>query len=170
MKRSSLYSIGSFLFVCLLFGCATTSDPSKGGFFDGVQGLSSGQYQRRVNQKEDNLASLKDTGAQLRGEQRALNRQADSLERQEQAYRQQLSQLNHDVTNLEVKLRKAKLQNQAKLAQRKNLQNRLANLKGQLQNKEQQPGSGDAQNQEDLLKMKAEKEKLQDDILKLTSQ
>jgi chromosome segregation ATPase len=153
-----------------LCGCATTSDPSKGGFFDGVQGLSSGEYDRRKNEKQDKLAGVQSTGAKLRGEQTALNKQADSLEQQERTYRQQLAQLKNDLTSMESSLRKAKLKGQSKLAQKKDLDLRLVSLRGKVQKTEQQSGPNEAQKQQELLKLKAEKEKLQEDIIKLTSQ
>jgi chromosome segregation ATPase len=170
MKRISRCVVGCGFLMFSLCGCATTSDPSKGGFFDGVQGIQSGEYQRRADEKQDNVASLRSTGAQLRGEQTALNRQADSLEKQEQAYRQQLVQLKNDLTSMEAKLRNAKLQSQSKLAQKKNLEQRMASLKGQVQKSERAPGSNETQKQQDLAKLKAEKEKLQDEIIRLTSQ
>jgi chromosome segregation ATPase len=169
MKRISLRVVGCGLLVYSLCGCATTSDPSKGGFFDGVNGLSTGEYQRRVDEKQGGLAALQSDSAKLRGEQTALNRQADSLDRQEQAYRQQLAQMKTDLTTMEAKLQKTKFQTQAKITQKRNLEQRLTNLKGQVQ-KTEQSGSGGAKNQEELLRLKAEKEKLQDEIVKLTTQ
>jgi chromosome segregation ATPase len=170
MKRKSLCMAGCVLIMYSLCGCATTTDPSKGGFFDGVHGLSSGAYQQRVNDKQENLSGLQSTGAQLRGEQVALNKQADSLEKQEDAYRQQLTQLKDDLSNMQSSLRKARLQSHSKLAQKKKLEERLIGLKGQVQKSEQTSKSGDPQKQQELSRMRAEKEKIQEDILRLTSQ
>jgi chromosome segregation ATPase len=169
MKRIPLSVVGCGLLVCSVCGCATTSDPSKGGFFDGVQNISSGEYQRRQDEKREGLAALQSDGAKLRGEQTALNRQADTLDRQEQAYRQQLAQLKTDVATMETRLQKTKFQTQSKIAHKRNLEQRLANFKGQVQ-KTEQSGSTDAQKQQELSRLKAEKEKLQDEIVKLTSQ
>jgi chromosome segregation ATPase len=60
----------------LLFasGCQTT-DPAKGGFFGGVGGLASGNYQAGVDQRKAKLEDAQD-------QQVALQREADRAEQQ----------------------------------------------------------------------------------------
>jgi len=53
MRRSILISIS----LCALLigaGCQTT-DPNKGGFFGGIGGLTSGNYQKGVDEREKAL-------------------------------------------------------------------------------------------------------------------
>lgn len=170
MKRIKLSNTGAMLLILALWGCATTTDPSQGGFFDGIYGLSSGAYQNRANEKRTTLGALQSEGDQLRGENRALNRQADTLELQEQQYRSQLSQLRTDLAGLQSRLRKAKVQNVSQQARKKDLERRLGTLQDEVRAREGQGKTGAAQNQEDLQRMRGEKDRLQEDILRLTSQ
>lgn len=90
-----------------LAACASTpeqNDPSEGGFFRAVQGVSGGQYEARRQAREAELAAeerqgqrLDDRLAQLEAEQAELDRQIamakEDLEAVDQDIEQALSQL-----------------------------------------------------------------------------
>ena len=58
-----------------LLACTENPDPSEGGFFEGVQGITTGSYDQRIESKEADVAS-----AQARNE--ALAAQISSAERE----------------------------------------------------------------------------------------
>ena len=58
----------SFLFQ----GCATTTDPREGGLAGGIHGLSTGKYEKRIQQREERLNKLKQIQKDLEEEQAAL--------------------------------------------------------------------------------------------------
>ncbi|PTE12378.1 hypothetical protein C9427_02000 [Mesorhizobium helmanticense] len=49
----------------LLLGGCNTTDPRQGGFFGGVGGIASGEYDRRIAERQDRLARMKQINCQL---------------------------------------------------------------------------------------------------------
>jgi len=154
-----------------LAGCATDPNPARGGFIDGLAGLSSGSYQDRVNQREQDLAEMRDNSARLEARNRELQEDLAESKATEDSYRAQLAQLQGELTGLETRLRKAKVRNQAQAARKKELEVKLASLKGRTQTfRTQSTGSHDAAVQAELTRMKTEKEVLKQQIIKLGAQ
>lgn len=152
-------------------GCATNPNPAKGGFVDGLAGLSSGTYQDRANQREQNLTEMRDNSARLEAQNRELQQDLADSKATEESYRAQLAQLQGELTSLDSQLKKAKARNQAQAAQKKELELRLANLKGRTQTfQTRSTGSHEAAIQGELTRMKAEKEVLKQQIVKLGAQ
>jgi hypothetical protein len=58
-----------------LLGCAENPDPSEGGFFTGVQGLSSGSYDERIESREADVASAQARNEALAGQISAAERE-----------------------------------------------------------------------------------------------
>jgi len=72
MKVSAKNSVLSgILCLALAVGCATGDDPREGDFFSGVANLTTGAYQRRVDQKQQSLEAAEQERARLRAEQAA---------------------------------------------------------------------------------------------------
>lgn len=115
-----------------LSACATTDDPREGGFVGGVQGLSSGAYERRVREREDNLAKLRAMQAELEQESAALT--AEKGERQQilARERRRLAELDADVDSLESRLAEMGPANSAGDQRVKELQDRVVGLKDRL--------------------------------------
>jgi chromosome segregation ATPase len=169
MRRKVFFSAGCALLLLSVLGCASTSDPSRGGYLDGQYNLRHGVYQQRVSDKQGQLAETQEAGVELRADNRELGRQADSLDAQEAAYREKLARLRQDVTGLETKLKKVQAQGENQQRQKRNLLKKLSNLKDQIQNAEQQQGPKGGATDADLQSLRSEKERLQNEIIKLTS-
>lgn len=102
---------GSALSLLLLVGCATdpSNDPHSGGFFGGVQGLSSGDYdarqqvlQERRGESLNQLRALREEGSSLEEEREmkaddvaAQHRQLASLKARNRALANRISQLKY---------------------------------------------------------------------------
>ena len=169
MNRVALYTTGILFALFSLCGCATSSNPAEGGFFSGVKGLSSGEYQNRVNQKQSNLEDLKESGSELRGQQENLSEHSADLASQERSYRHQLARMNHDVARLQSRLRKAKVHTESGRAQKVELQKNLNSLVAQIHAQQHQGGMNEDQIRNQLADLKQEKSRLEQEILKLTS-
>ncbi len=170
MKRVLFCTAGLLFAVFSLCSCATTSNPAKGGFFSGVQGLTSGEYQNRVNQKQSSLEQLKETGSELRSRQQDLSQRSAALSSEEKAYRRQLAQMNDDLANLQARLRKARLRTRSGQARRVKLEKNIDTLQVQIQGQEQQSGLSEDQIRQQLESLMQEKSRLEREIVKLTSQ
>ena len=77
-----------------LAGCATSADPTQGGFISGVNGLMSGGYDQRVAAQSYELD-------RMRAQQDAAERQASQARVTLSNRQQSLSNLRNDVARLE---------------------------------------------------------------------
>jgi chromosome segregation ATPase len=162
----------ALLFLSLGFaGCATNPDPAKGGFIDGVAGLSSGTYKDRADQRQQNLAAMRDANARLADQNQDLQQNLAASKATEQSYRAELAQLQGDLTNLDTQLKKAKIKNQAQASQKKELEQKVVSLKTKTEAiSKKSNASNEAALQEELNKLKADKEALKQQIVKLGAQ
>lgn len=96
-----LIAIGAGL---ILFGCATTDDPHTGGLVGGMHGLSSGAYDRRISEREDNLAKLRAIQKDLDQETVSLTSDKQQREQILEKEKGKLAAMNKDVSALEKSL------------------------------------------------------------------
>ncbi len=93
--------------ICIVFlvlfawGCATSHAPREGGFFGGVAGLSSGTYQKRVEEREARLSDLRATQRRLEDERVTLEAQKTSLQKQLEEDRANWQALQADLAAVE---------------------------------------------------------------------
>lgn len=120
------------LSVALLTGCATTDDPREGGFFGGVQGISSGAYERRAQEREENLAKMRAMQKELETETASLDAQKHQRQVVLEREKSKLATLNKDVKALDARLAKLSKEQGASDKRVADLQHRLSLLKGQL--------------------------------------
>lgn len=83
----------------LSVGACVTDDPAKGGFLGGVGGLSSGAYDRRVQERQQTLDNEKDRNL-------SLQRTRDDLRRQEAALAAERAELTTKMNNLDQDLKR----------------------------------------------------------------
>ncbi len=79
--------------------CVTADDPAKGGFLGGVGGLSSGAYDRRVQERQQTLDNEKDRNL-------SLQRTREDLRRQEAALAAERAELTTKMNNLDQDLKR----------------------------------------------------------------
>ena len=63
----------------LLSACETSQDPADGGFFSGVEGISGGGYQDRVDERETAVAAAEAQNVALSREQAKVTAEIDQL-------------------------------------------------------------------------------------------
>ncbi len=90
--------------VLYLTACATTSDPHEGGFMGGVQGLSSGEYDRRIDERQARLDRMKKEQAQLDNESNSLAQDKSSLEKKIQQEKYHITELKKKNQLLKKKI------------------------------------------------------------------
>jgi len=93
-----------FVFCVILFaiitGCATTSDPRQGGFFGGIAGLSSGVYEERLKQRENDLAQQQSTHQDLTQESVRLKNDTQKLGKELAS----LTEMDKNLSNLQAEI------------------------------------------------------------------
>lgn len=94
------------LAVLLLIGlsisaCETTDDPTRGGLWGGIHGLSSGAYERRLQERRERLSRLEQARHELETQNRTLSDEHRSRQRGVEAERARLRALRADLRRLE---------------------------------------------------------------------
>lgn len=115
-----------------LTGCAVSDNPREGGLFGGVVGLSNGTYEKRLEEREQNLDTLRAVQADLGVDQAALETEKRGLAAQVTRERTQLAALDDNIGALErrvVALRGTEASAGQRVA---SLQQQLATLKGKV--------------------------------------
>ena len=113
----------------LITGCATSSDPHEGGFFGGVQGLSSGAYEQRAREREERLQRLRDEKRALDDESRELQQRDQRMTRKLASEKRRLHKLSGETRQLSGRIAGLKREGKASALELKRLEKRLAALK-----------------------------------------
>ncbi|MEM6680460.1 MAG: hypothetical protein AAF675_21545 [Pseudomonadota bacterium] len=117
------------LLTALLAGCESNPDPASGGFFSGVQGLSSGTYEQRLQEREQTLEA--EQAAQQR-----LSAEADALDAEQAAVSDEIAQsemrlatLDRETQALEREIASAAQAERISAAERTRLEAEVRDLK-----------------------------------------
>ncbi len=122
------------LLILFLNGCATSTDPHEGGFLGGVQGLSSGEYERRKKERQQRLERIKQEQSNLDNYSQSLEKNKASLEKKLQEEKRLIAKLNKDSQALEEKIAQLKSENSADQKKVNNLKQRLKQLNRDISN------------------------------------
>ncbi|TWT08837.1 lipoprotein [Reyranella sp. CPCC 100927] len=82
----------------------TDDDPSRGGFFGGVSGLSSGKYERQTQARRDTLGAEQQRNQQLQSDAARANAQRQQVASERAALQRQNAALGSEITRLRGKL------------------------------------------------------------------
>jgi len=121
----SLKLLTIIFLVGFLTACAISNDPRKGGFIDGVVGISSGSYDARLQAKNRELERRQNVNQQLIEDSKTLDRQARQRENELVSERQRLNRMQGDLSRLETDVNRL----QAKTRKQKS---DIASLKGKI--------------------------------------
>lgn len=116
--------LGTAALALALAACNTT-DPNQGGFFGGVGGLVSGNYERDTQARRDALAAERARNQQLRDQAAASQTERQQIAYERASLQQQIAALNGDLSRLRGRLSAAE-------AQKRN-DPQLANLRAELE-------------------------------------
>jgi len=120
----------SVILIMMAGGCAgtTSTDPKEGGLIGGIRGISSGEYEERIKQREERLQRLGEMQKDLDTEQAALEAEKEAKARKIAEQRRELEELLEKTEALTIDVEKfqAKLGQQATM--RKDLDSKLSQL------------------------------------------
>jgi len=126
----------SVLLIMMAGGCAgtTSTDPKEGGLIGGIRGISSGEYEERIKQREESLQRLKGMQKDLDTEQAALEAKKEAKARKVAEQRRELEELleKTEVLTIDVEKFQAKLGQQATI--REDLNSKLSQLQEKISN------------------------------------
>jgi chromosome segregation ATPase len=91
--------LGCAALVLGAFGCATSDNPRDGGFFDGIDGLATGKYKKRIAEREERYQVEQE-------EQRRLNSEAEALKQERARVSAELNDATSRLASLEETLDK----------------------------------------------------------------
>jgi chromosome segregation ATPase len=91
--------LGCAALVLGVFGCATSDNPRDGGFFDGIDGLVTGKYKKRIAEREERYEVEQE-------EQRRLNIEAEALKQERVKVSAELNNATSRLASLEETLDK----------------------------------------------------------------
>jgi chromosome segregation ATPase len=94
------------LAICIILtatitGCATSSDPRKGGLFGGLNGISSGAYDSRIQQRKVDLRRQEIINQDLKEKSETLGNEANAWEAKLTSEQQRLDDLDENLISLE---------------------------------------------------------------------
>jgi chromosome segregation ATPase len=168
MKPIELLFFFSLLSSFLIVGCA--SDPAKGGFFDGLYGMSSGKYDERQKEKQDELDKIEKNNVELDEQNIALKEKQQELEQLRQTYSADLKKLEKDLNQMENNLTRTQVEGESGLKQKRKLEQKLANLKKKVEREKKfADSSSEVQMRRELEQLKKDKKRLQEQIQDLQS-
>ena len=96
------------LTLLLFVSACQTTDPTKGGFFGGVGGLASGNYQRGVDERKKKLENVQDQKIALRRESDRVKQQNAAMTADIQKAEAQIAALSRDLKALDKKIETAR--------------------------------------------------------------
>ena len=114
--------------VLLLSGCAASPDPRTGGFFGGVQGLATGSYAQRVQEREQSLERLRALQQEMQAEETELQATRQSLEEIILWEREAVQELEANSETLLAELAQMESRDASSEAQVTQLRQRVAEL------------------------------------------
>jgi len=145
-------TIGLYVLVFVLTGCATTTDPRQGGLFS----YNPQAYQQRLDERRNTLAALGNNAA----EQQRLEREAEEKREVLAEQKKQLVALDTELDAVYQRIATYQAQNQEKAAEKTRLERDLRQAKARLDalKKEERVGSDEVE------KKKAQIQRLKADI------
>ena len=145
-------TIGLYVLVFVLTGCATTTDPRQGGLFS----YNPQAYQQRLDERRNTLAALGNNAE----EQQRLEREAEEKRQVLAEQKKQLVALDTELDAVYQRIATYQAQNQEKAAEKTRLERDLRQAKARLDalKKEERVGSDEVE------KKKAQIQRLKADI------
>jgi len=117
-------TIGLYVLVFVLTGCATTTDPRQGGLFS----YNPQAYQQRLDERRNTLAALGNNAA----EQQRLEREAEEKRQVLAEQKKQLVALDTELDAVYQRMATYQAQNQEKAAEKTRLEHDLRQAKARL--------------------------------------
>ena len=129
--RLKLYSIALASLV-IVFGCQTT-DPTTGGFFGGVGGLASGNYERGVDNRRNILENSQDRNLALARESKRLKQQNAGITSDIRKAQVQMASLSKELETLDKIMKAARVRPNSNQAEFDRMEAELNDIENELE-------------------------------------
>ncbi|MCX5883895.1 MAG: hypothetical protein NTU74_19490 [Deltaproteobacteria bacterium] len=116
----------------VLTACAVSNDPRQGGFFGGLHGLSSGAYDARVRDRQDELNRQQTVNQDLKEESETLESEAQLRDYELTLEQQRVAKMERDLSNLESDVDLLKVKSDKQKSEIAALQRRIKDQKQKL--------------------------------------
>jgi chromosome segregation ATPase len=116
----------------LLTACAVSNDPRQGGLFGGLHGLSSGAYDDRIRDRQDELNRQQDVNQELKEQSETLENEAQLRDYELTLEQQRVVRMERDLSNLESEVNKLKAKSDKQKTEIAALQRRIKDQKQKL--------------------------------------
>ena len=126
-------SYATVVIVFLLAGCQISDDPNKGGLLGGVKGIATGQYENRVQGREERLKRLQETQGELEAQGTALGIEQQQSQTDFEMEKRRVDKLMQDTRVLEAQLQTLENKQQQSGRSQKELTDRLDNVQSDLE-------------------------------------
>lgn len=147
-----------------LAACQTTDDPSKGGFLSGLQGLSSGSYQARVDDREKTLENEQDANVQQTRSLERAQQQSAAVRADRDAAEARFAAFNAELNAMRQRLAKAEAGNSQKIRDVAALNKEIDALEAKTRMVQQDSFTPDAERQKRLDSLKVERDALDREV------
>jgi chromosome segregation ATPase len=122
--RNIIYHNRLVMVALILCGCIT-DDPRQGGLLGGIQGLSSGSYERRLYERETSLTHLNSQNSQLGRKNSELQNEAGKAALERKRLNSRIAALNASTAQLNEKARRMRMDTEAARQQKVDFEKRL---------------------------------------------
>jgi len=95
IKRLSVIVSAAILAACV------SNDPRKGGFFGGLSGINSGEYDSRIQKRSEELSRQQNINKELKDESKTLTNEAKAWETELASEQQRMDVMENDLGVLE---------------------------------------------------------------------
>lgn len=157
-----MYKLIFLVTLVFLTACAVTDDPGEGGLVSGVYGVTSGAYDKRLEERQSHLEALRQAQQssqaeqqQLQAEKTDLAHQISQLQKASEALEQELEDLSLLVSQQKAATLKAQKRQQSLLKKAHYLRGETQKLR---------KAAVDTNDEQALEALKAEEQRLQKEV------
>jgi len=129
MYRKLVVTIAS---AAVLSACAVSDDPRQGGLFGGLHGLSSGAYDARVRDRQNELDRQQAVNQDLKDQSETLESEAELRDYQLTLEQQRVARMERDLSSLESDVNQLKAKSDKQKTEIAALQRRIKDHKQKL--------------------------------------
>lgn len=147
-----------------LGACQTNDDPAEGGLIDGIANLSTGGYQKRLDERQSTLTEAEQRQATLRDEAAAADARRARAASELAAAETQLASLDGELRELSDELLKAETSGRLKKTEKERLEREVEDLKDRLALVSNNPGLDAAAKKAEAARLKEQLKRLEEDL------
>ncbi len=122
----------SIVLTAVLTACAVSNDPRQGGLFGGLHGLSSGAYDARVRDRQDELNRQQTYNQELKEQSETLESEVQLRDYQLTLEQQRVARLERDLSILESDVNQLKAKSDKQKTEIAALQRKIKDQKQKL--------------------------------------